>query len=249
LSSFNTQLDWAVFGAPDGSPHFGVWTATSQGIQIDVSTTSTSQNTAEGMRTAVNYYDVFNGTSWQHWTNVPGSPYAFDGHFNARPNSSPGSPMTVGNPGDYLMGLLLDGVNATGNLNINLSTAQTNLAFRLASQYQSSFNATIQIFSGINQTGLLDTINLSSPVGGGTCAGLMAAPATPVPCNDAPFIGFLATTGIRSISISSNDATGFYLGNLLITTGTSGVPEPSPLIFCGCGLALLVIGKKRWRRS
>jgi hypothetical protein len=250
LSSFNTQLDWAVFGTPDGNPHFGVWTATSQGITINVLASATSQSTMEGLRTAVNYNDVFIGGTWQPAVDFPPQPYSFVGHFDAPPNAQPGSPIAPGSPGDHLMGLLLDGVNASGSLNINLSAAQTNLAFRLAAQHNSLFNATIQVFSGINQTGtLLDTINLTNFAGGGTCTSLISVNhAAPVPCNDAPFVGFLATTGIRSLSISSNDATGLYLGNLMITT-PSAVPEPTPLIFCGCGLALLIIGKKRWRRS
>jgi hypothetical protein len=242
LSSFNTQLDWAIFGPADTALHTGMWTASSGGMTVDVSAPNTSG--AEGLRLADNYSRILSGGVWMQAYNLPSPPYSFPGHFDSQPDAGAGS------PGDHLMGLRLDGTNALGAMMINFNSPLTDLAFRMASTTSSLFNANVQIFSGINGGGtLLGQLNLSGLTGGGVCPGLNMNP--PVPCNDAPWLAFLAQSGIRSVSISSSDPTGFYIGHLYVGNGSivTTAPEPASLILCGCGAALLFFGKKRRQRS
>ena len=243
LTSFTTQLDWAMFGTADGALHTGVWTASSGGMTLDVSAPGTS-GMNEGLRIADNYSRIYLNGAWVASYNTISPPAAFAGHFDAPPDLSTASTGGPGYPGDHLMGLRLDGTNSLDSMMINFSSPLTDLSFRMASLTSSTFNATVSIFSGVNGTGtLLGQLNLSGLTGGGAgCTGLNLP--TPVPCNDAPWLAFLAQSGgIRSIIINSNDPTGFYISNLFESTT---VPEPSPLILCGCGAGMLWIGKKRW---
>jgi len=254
LPSFETQLDWAVFdapGVPTGAIHNGTWNATSQGIDLAVSYQNAGAN--GGLITANNFDSVFESGHWVAAENsVNPQPYAFRGHFDAPPNTSPGSPIAPGMPGDHLMGLYLNGVSNAGVMVINFAQALDDLAFRLASTSTSTFDTTIRIFSGLNGVGQIGQLTLNGLSGGGTCTSLYSAAnggTTVIPCNDAPFAGFLAATidgGIHSVTISTSDPTGFYAGNLLVSQST---PEPTSLVLCGFGAALLIIGKKRWRRS
>ncbi len=249
LANFQTQLDWAVFGTPDGSTHSGVWSASSGGLTIDVNTTGPG---VMGARTADNYASLLVGGNWVLASNVVGAPYWVPNHFDAPPDTTgSGSALNPGNPGDHLMGLATNGTSTLGQLLLNFSTGQQSLGFRLASTSNSAFQATVEIFSGANQTGLLASQTFNLTGGGGNCATLYVTNSNPpAPCNDAPFVAFLnfSTNQIKSVRIATNDVDGFYLGNLELGVSQASVPEPTPLIFCGCGLALLIIGKRQWKR-
>jgi hypothetical protein len=249
LPNFQTQLDWAVFGTPDGTTHTGVWTASSGGLTIDVNSTGSG---VLGQRVADNYASLLIGGNWVLASNVPGSPYAAPQHFDAPPDTtSSGSAMNPGNPGDHLIGLVTNGSSTAGQLLLNLSTGQQSLGFRIGSTSNNLFDATIQLFSGANQTGtMLVNQTFANLNGGGTCANLFVTNSNPpAPCNDAPFLAFLnfTTNQIQSVRIMTNDVDGFYIGNLQLG-GAQAVPEPTSLIFCGCGVALLIIGKRQWKR-
>jgi len=253
LPSFTTQLDWAVFdapGLPSGAIRTTPWVATSNGIGITVSQNAGANG---GLITANNFDSVFEGGHWVAAENsINPQPYAFRGHFDAPPNTQPGSPIAPGMPGDHLMGLYLNGVSNTSVMTINFAQALDDLAFRLASTTTSTFDTTIRIFSGINGVGQIGSLSLTGLAGGGTCTSLFSAAnggTNVIPCNDAPFAGFLNFGTIRSVTISSSDPTGFYLGNLFVSEPETTTPEPTPLMLCGLGVALLVLGKKRWRRS
>ena len=241
LPIFNTQLDWAVFGTPDGTLHSGVWTASSNGISVDVST----QNVAatEGLKTAYNYARILDNGFWALPTEIAGiSPYNFNGHFDAPPDVN--SAFGPSSPGDHLMGLSLDGTSQNSLMTLNFSQTFNDIGFRIAAVSNPTFDAIISIYSGANGTGtLLNQLNLSSLGGGGTCASLRNS--TPVPCNDAPFVAFMAQNAFASMTIWTNDNTGFFISNLSIAEA----PEPTSLILCGCGVALLAFGKKRISRS
>jgi len=251
LPSFQTQLDWAVFdapGIPTGAIHNGSWSALSNGINITVSYQNAGAN--GGLITANNFDSVFENGHWVPAQNsVNAQPYAFRGHFDAPPNTQPGSPIAPGSPGDHLMGLYLNGVSNAGVMTINFTQALDDLAFRLASTTSSTFDTTIRIFSGADGVNQIGQLTLNGLTGGGTCTSLFSAAnggTTVIPCNDAPLVGFLSAGNIHSVTISSSDPTGFYVGNLLVT---EDVPEPTPLVLCGLGIALLAFGKKRWSRS
>ena len=255
LTNFTSQLDLALFPTPDGSLFNGVWTVNSGGINFSASTNLTP-NTG-GLQTAVNYSDVFEGGIWiSRLFSANTQPYGFQGHFDAPPDTSPSSPIPPGTPGDSLIGLAVNGTTSAGILTMSFSDPLESLGFRLASNYNSSFEATISVFSGLNGTGtMIDQLNLSSTAGG-ICTSLSSGanmPHVPVPCNDAPFLGFLSTGGIHSVTVSTNDSRGFYIGSLFFTPGggSGGIvtPEPASLVLCGFGMAALAFGRLRRRRS
>jgi len=240
-------LDWAVFGAADGATHASLWTATSGGLTVGV-----SEQNAFGLRRANNFSSLFDGTQWHLATDVPSPGFYFGGHFDAPPDTiGTGSAVTPGTPGDHLMGLI-GNASQTGVMTMNLTSTFNvqNLGFRLSTTSTAAFSTEIQVWSGANGTGTLLTDYLSGTFaqGGGTCAALAITVSNPpAPCNDAPFVAFLNYAHIGSLVITTNDVDGFYLGNLRYSTDVL-TPEPTPLIFCGCGLVLLIVGKKRWSR-
>ncbi len=257
LTNFETKLDWAAFGTPDGSVNTGLWTANTGGYNISVSTENTGSG--DGMRTAYNFDAVKVGGVWTEpgIAGIP-TPYSFPGHFNAVTDNQPSSPMAPDSPyGDHLMGLATDGTplnsSAPKTLVIDFGGANiADLGFRIAATSNFSFDATVQFFSGANGTGAsLGSWTFSGLPNGGVCNTLASTGGSaPVPCNNAYFIGatnFLSNGlgTIHSASISTNDVDGFYVGDLMVTS----TPEPTPFVFAGFGLVLLVIGKKKWKRD
>lgn len=248
LTNFTTQLDWAAFGTPTATLHNSLWTASTGGYNITVSTENAAPN--EGAGTAYNFGSVKIGSSWWDVQSVGASlPNNFAGNFNSVTDNPAPSPVASPTPyGDHLMGFVGETANTNKSLVIDLgTTAFTMLGFRLSAITNVSFDATIQFFSGANGTGSLigPSVTLSNLMGGGPCAGLVTVyGAAPVPCNTAPFLIASGYTGARSFTINTNDAAGFYLGDLYVANNNA--PEPSTVIFGACGLVLLFIGKKRW---
>jgi hypothetical protein len=252
LTSFATELDWATFGTPDASIHPGLWTSPTASAVIDVGTNLAAD--VGGLRTADNYADILDATRWRQrsFFSTP-QPYGFQGHFDAPPNTAADSAIVPGAPGDHLMGLAANGTTAAGAMTVNFTDKLASLGFRLAANQMSVFDATISIFSGLNGTGLIDTLTLTSSGGGGICTSLSStsnSPFVPVPCNDAPLVGFIGTAGIKSLTVTTTDATGFYISKLLYTPSSGDIitPEPTSLLLSGFGVALLVFGRRR-RRS
>lgn len=248
LTNFVTQLDWAAFGT-DGSIHNGLWTQNlTNGMTVTVSTQNANIAGGEGARTAVNLGSVYYNSQWWDYQSSPvyvGAPFV--GHFNA-----PSTPYSLvssdifspGIPGDKLMGLAGNGVGTSKALVIDFGQSLSFFAFRIAAVNLSSFNVTLTTYAGANGTGsVLGTFNLNGLTGGGTCPGVRPGNFNvPTPCNDAQLIAAMGALNTRSIAIQTNDPSGFYIGDIYMA------PEPSPFIFAGCGLALLIIGKKKFGR-
>jgi hypothetical protein len=256
LPNFTTQLDWAVFGTPDGTIHNGVWTANNVLPGTSVSVTTQGTGATEGLRLANNYGSVFSNGSWQLAQNGPPTQsYSFPGHFDAPPNTGLTSAVAPGDPGDHLIGLALDGSSIFPGMVVNFSSGVSEAGFRASSAFDANFQLRVQLFTGMGGTGtLLRDSTFSFNGSGGICNSLFVTVSNPPsPCNDAPFIAALNyNQGIQSMVISSSDTRGFYVGNLWI--GNSNIvigeaPEPSAIILSGCGIALLVAGRKRLRRS
>jgi uncharacterized cupin superfamily protein len=250
LTNFATQLDWAAFGI-NGAVHTGLWTNTMSGYNVTVS----EQNilAGEGARTADNFGSVLYNGTWYDYQSAPiVVPNAFVGHFNSSSTpivNVPGDYQNIGVPGDHLMGLAANGGGSSNRaLVIDFGKVDPNFGFRIAAVQNASFNLTMNIFSGANGTGtLIGTYNFNSLTGGGTCATLRPGTGnTPAACNDAPFIAALNVAAARSISLSTDDLHGFFIGDIY---AGQVVPEPTPFLFAGCGLVLLYIGKKRWGRA
>jgi hypothetical protein len=261
LTNFVTQLDWAAFGS-DSTVHSNLWTE--PGSQLSVSTQDINASGGEGARSAVNLGSVYYNGTWYDYSSAPvyvGN--VFVGHFN-----SPTSPYTTpspvsstdffapGIPGDHLIGLAGNGLAGSTNkaLVVDFGSALTNFAFRIAAVNLSTFNVTLKLFDGANGSGnLLGTYNFADPsgqfaqlTGGGTCAADRPGyNVVPSPCNDAMLIAAIGAVNTRSIAIQTNDPSGFYIGSVL----ANSVPEPATYVFAGCGILLLFLGRKKFRRA
>jgi len=252
LANFQTQLDWAAFGTPDGTVHSSLWTANMGGLNVSVS--EQNAGVGEGARSAYNFGSVKFAGTWYDANSAPvASPFDFVGHFNSITDSQPPAPTPPDSPyGDHLMGFAGNGVaNASKMLVIDFGAPTiSNIAFRIAAISTVSFNASLTLFSGANGTGtVLGTYTSGTLTGGGTCSGLVSqSGSAPVPCNDAMMLMATGFTGVQSIALRTNDANGFYIGDIFLP-GPTSVPEPSPMIFAGAGLLLLFLGKKRWSRQ
>lgn len=247
LANFQTKLDWAAFGTPDGAVHTGLWTANTGGMNISVSTIGTGSG--EGSRSAYVFDAVKVGGVWTDPGLAPfATPYAFPGNFNSITDSQPPSPEAPDSPyGDHLMGLRGNGdtsVPATSRqLLIDFGQTLGKVGFRIASNSDFSFNATVQFFGGANGTNPIGTWHFNSLTGGGVCNTLSINAANPpIPCNTAPFIAAMGINA-RGMSISTSDVDGFWIGDI------HTAPEPSAMIFAGCGLGLLYLGRKKFKRA
>jgi hypothetical protein len=102
-----------------------------------------------------------------------------------------------------------------------------------------------------NGNTLLGSYLINAVGSGGTCPGLNPNP-DPVPCNDAPLLGY--TDGLSQITkvvIYAKDSTGdkgFEIGNLLVEDGSQlPVPEPAGTLLVGAGILLITIyARKRF---
>jgi len=254
MTNFQTKLDWAAFGTPDGVTQTSLWTATSNGYTIGVSEQGLSAG--QGARTAYNYDSIYFAplANWYPKTMFGGVPNSFNGNFDSivttNGTPTPGSPSPSDTPyGDHLMGFVGNGqtLNSTG-LIIDLGQNNiTSLGFRIAATHNTSFNMTLRLFDGLSGGGnSLGVFNLSNLTGGGTCASLTASPGiSPVACNTATFVAALNFANVRSFSVMTNDLAGFYIDDLYLTS----TPEPTPLILAGFGLILVFIGKKKFTRA
>src|SRR5438067_280787 len=187
LPAFNTRLDWAVFGSPDGSSNNGVWTTNAGGITV-----SAQNQGGLGLRLADNYASVFTNGHWVLASNLANQPYSLSGHFDAPSDVMPSSAVTPGYPRDTLIGLKLNGVSAAANMLLDYSAGLNGVGFRIAATNNSTFDARVRLFSGLNGTGtLLEDYTFVNLNGGGTCASLFVTNSNPPkPCDDAPYVGF-----------------------------------------------------------
>jgi hypothetical protein len=252
LPSFTTQLDWAIVGTPDGSLYNGVWTANnvlSSGLDVSAS----GQNLAalnEGIRLAHNIGRVFYGGEWTPAGSTPVPGYYHPGHFQQTSNPNASINDIKSDPAVHLLGLALDGtMPIDGALLLNFSSGFDNLGFFASALVDTNFSLRVQVFAGAGGSGLsLSDTTFNFNGSGGTCASMMNSP--PTGCNDAPFIFASAFgNGAQSVLLSSSDNRGFYISNLYLGDGSAEVPEPGPMILSACGLALLLIGNKRFRRN
>jgi hypothetical protein len=248
LPSFTTQLDWATMNKPaDGSIHDSIWTV-SNGIDVSVQGVGLNpvNGNLEGLRYAYNFGSIWTGTQWK--TDARGMAYSFAGHFDA-PDSPPAGGGWETDPGDHLLGLALNGISDQRQLLLNLSSGVSGIGFRASSKFNPDFILRVQVFAGLGGTGGLladSTFNYAGV--GGQCNSLIATIHNPpVACNDAPFIAALGfQRQAQSVLISTNDKTGFYVGDMYVDTE---VPEPGPMILSALGLAVLALGRRRRRRT
>jgi len=259
LPTFQTQLDWAILSQPfNGSIFNGTWSGTQSGINIQVSPSGAVAG--EGLRLAYNLGEVFyspnsDPAEWTLSSAVPGLGYTHPGHFNATSTPAASVPGMQADPSIRLLGLALSGASSSAGLLLDFNNPFTNLGFYGAAKSDPNYSLTIKIYSGASGTGSLlstDTFNYNSlsyqP--GGTCASMQQAPSAPVGCNNAPFFYASGFNTGRSALITTTDKDGFYISNLYVgSSGLSEAPEPGPMVLCGCGIALLALGSRKFRRK
>jgi hypothetical protein len=248
LTNFQTQLDWAAFGTPDGTVHSSLWTQNMGGFIVTVS--EQGAGAGEGARSAYDFGSVKFAGTWYDAQSAPvASPFYFQGDFNSITDNQPPSPLPPDSPyGDHLMGYAGNNtVNANRALVIDFGQSNVdNVGFRIAAVSSVSFTTSLVLYSGANGTGtVLGTYSSGTLSGGGTCDGLVTVGgAAPVPCNDAMMLMATGFSGVRSVAIKTSDNNGFYVGDIFLST-----PEPSSIVLGGAGLLLLILGKKRWGRA
>lgn len=253
------SLDWGAPTSPTGVSGLGPASlgnsfavSTSVPVQTRTATTSNDQvsiTLAPGYQGAVYRVDDFAleySADLQSWA-VPGAPgtaalEGFAGHFN----STTGTPPLGAPAGDHLL-------ESTSGAPLEL-TFLTNpvygVWFEIASLSDSRntlFVAALQAFDSSGNP--LGTYQLTETANGtgGICASLAGRP--PIPCNDAPDLGFYDPEGrIKSIEVSV-----FNPGNLTLPIGFAidglevDVPEPAmPLIVGGALAAFALFRRKRW---
>lgn len=261
------SLDWGAPSSPTGQSGLGIATpgnsfavTTSDPVQTR---TATSQNRIAiqlapdylGTAAAVYRVDDFASefsTATNSWA-IPGAPgtaalAGFAGHFN----SATGTPAPGAPAGDHLLEL-----TNGGPLELTfLTTPVFGVWFEIAALSGSRNTLFVAEVQGFDASGdSLGTYQLTETANGtgGICASLAGKP--PVPCNDAPYVGFYDPEGrVSSIYISV-----FNPGNLSAPIGfaidtleldpsvVQGVPEPATPLILGGGLAAIaLLGRKRW---
>ncbi len=258
LPNFQTQLDWAILGQPiTGSISNTPWSGTQGGINIQVTPTGTLGG-SEGLRLAYNVGTIFytpnaDPAQWTDASSVPSMGYTHPGHFNATSNPAGSIAALQADPSIRLLGLTLTGGSTTEGILLDFNNPFLNLGFYGAAKGDENFSLNIKIYSGAGGTGSLlsnDTFTYNSGAyqPGSTCASMVSAPGAPTGCNDAPFFYASGFDTGRSVLITTSDQTGFYISNLYVGQAES-VPEPGPMVLCGCGIALLALGSRRLRRK
>jgi hypothetical protein len=184
----------------------------------------------------------WNGTQWRPGSFVTPRLAGFPGHFGS---AGPGAPAPGAPAGDALLQL-----TNGGPMELEfLTNPLFGIWFRIASLSgtDSLFVAILQAFDAADNPLGTYTLNETANGTGGRCISLSLVP--PVPCNDAPYVGFYDPQGrIRSIYISVFSPgdlihpIGFAIDSLMMEP----VPEPGVTGLVGLGLVAIVFyGRKR----
>jgi hypothetical protein len=222
-------------------------TATVDNNQVAIQLAPGYSGGAIGVTRVDNAAEVWDGKSWilAGFNNVA----SFPGHFDS--NSIPS---TTPPPGDALL-------KSSSGAPLELSFLDRSVYgvwFQIASLagINSLFEAEVQAFNGSTLLGTYTLTESGSYGTGGRCNSLLASPPdAPVPCNDAPYVGFYDPQGrITSIYISvfnpGNLSTpvGFAINSLNFDPTTPGdIPEPAMPLTIGGGLAALALYHRKRR--
>jgi hypothetical protein len=157
--------------------------------------------------------------------------------------------------GDYLIGPTLgDGAPANGTVVINFAQGVGDVGFDISSvsggAANTNFTAEMDAYAGST---LLGSYLINATGSGGICAALRpSSGADPVPCNDAPLMGYVdPNNSITKVVIYAKDATGddgFMIGDLRVQDGAvDPAPEPADYLLIGGGCLLLSLyARKRF---
>ena len=222
-------------------------TATTNGDQVAIQLAPDYQGTAAAVY-RVDDFALEYSSALQSWA-VPGAPgtaslMGFAGHFN----STTGTPPPGAPAGDHLLEL-----SNGGPLELTFLTDPVyGVWFEIAALSGSAntlFVAEVQTFDSSGDS--LGTYRLTETANGtgGICPSLGIRP--PVPCNDAPYVGFYDPQGrITSVYISVYNVgsptvpIGFAIDSLYVDEGSS-VPEPAIPLLIGTGLAAMALYRRK----
>jgi hypothetical protein len=190
--------------------------------------------------------------------------FTYPGHFDA-PGAPAGTPQT--GSGAHLLEMY-NGIGTgfgTGSYVINfdkgISAAGLLVSVRgLTGTATIDFDATITAFD--KNGGFLATYVINTAAVGGVCASVNTTNNpnnSPVPCNDAPFIGVrapgsLSSQQIYQIVITATTGVGTQLvkDSVLLDSLQFDVfvaPEPAAVFLCGAGLVLIGVLRRRQRTA
>jgi hypothetical protein len=167
-----------------------------------------------------------------------------------------GTSTSVGAPssGDYLLGLKNANLTTADTIKIGQDTTKptysfNEFGFRIQGASNPNFTVTINLYASADGTGpILQTLttpllSANPQTNSLNCAAMTTNP--PGVCNTAPFIWVSTTGSVKSFTIATSDASGFYLDALELTT----VPEPGTLLCAGAGLLGLAYAIRRRRAA
>jgi hypothetical protein len=221
-------------------------TATEDNNQVAIQLAPGYTGGAVGLTRVDDAAEVWSGLAWV----LAGAKdiASFQGHFNS--NSIPSTQVPVGDA------LVKDTTGAPLELSF-LDQSVSGVWFQIASLIgtNSLFEAEVQAFNGKTLLGTYTLTESGAYGSGGKCTTLLVSPPTaPVPCNDAPYVGFYDPQGrITSIYISvfnpgsMSTPIGFAIDSLEISPETPGVPEPAMSLMIGSGLAAIALYRRKRR--
>jgi len=259
------SLDWGAPTAVSGQSGLGAAIAgnsfplsTSSAVAIRTATVNNDQiaiqlapgySSPPGSVTRTDdFYWQWNGIRWVRGSSLTPAMEGFPGHFDSASATS----LSTASPTNNAQ-LLESSSGAPLELTF-LGEPAYGVWFQIASLsgVNSLFTAEVQAFnSSGNSIGSYQLAESGSYGSGGLCQSVAAN--HPMPCNDAPYVGFYDPQGrISSIYISVfnpgslSPPIGFAIDSVLVDT----VPEPAMLLMIGSGLAAIALyGRKRRARS
>jgi len=234
---------FATYGVPnqfDQSGGAATRTATANNDQVAISTGSLGVSRVDDL--AMFYEGPQTGWANADQTNIA----YFGGHFNSNSVASTTVP-----DGDAL---IEDTSGAPLELSLLGSAPVVGIWFEIASLSgtNSTFVAEVQAYdkNGVS-IGSYTLTEGGSYGSGGACNSLIAIyPATPVPCNDSPYVGFYDPEERISsvyISVFNPGSLGTPIGFAIDSLWLDETPEPAVPLLVGCGLAALALYSRKRR--
>jgi len=180
--------------------------------------------------------------------------FQYAGHFDG-PSAPVLSTEAAGGWGAFLLGPTnASGLTTSDQMVFTFDRPLSGAGFLISTvsngAANTNFTAEVDAYNG---NILLGTYVIQASGLGGICASLQNF-STPVPCNDAPFIGFSDPNNtITKLVVDAFDATGnhgFFLNDFVAQyNGSIGQPAPEPALFGFTGLCLTALGFASKRRG